>query len=178
VRTLLAAALLASLPALAQSRTWDFRVYLDEKPVGHHRFTLSEKGAERELTISARFDVKFLGFSVYRYAHDATEHWKGDCLVRLTAQTDDNGERSVVERAPQGCTMSFAYWNPLILKRAELLNAQTGEIETVSVAALGDGRYRITGPKHPIDLWYSSDGQWLALESPLASGRRLRYQLQ
>lgn len=178
MRTLLAVALLASLPAHAQSRTWDFRVFLDEKPVGHHRFTLRENGAEREMAISARFDVKFLGFSVYRYAHDATEQWKGDCLVQLNAQTDDNGERSTVERTPQGCAMSFAYWNPLILKRAELLNAQTGVLETVSVAPLGEGRYRISGTKHPIDLWYSPDGQWLALESPLASGRRLRYQLQ
>jgi hypothetical protein len=89
-----------------------------------------------------------------------------------------------------GCVMSYAYWNPLILRQSRLLNSQTGEIEPVSIAALGDNsiqvggatvaakHYRISAPKGPIDLWYSPAGEWLALESTLEGGRRLRYRLE
>ncbi len=36
----------------------------------------------------------------------------------------------------------------------------------------------ITGSKHPIDLWYGADRQWLALQSTVDGPRRLRYQLK
>lgn len=176
MRALLLALLCACLPA--QAKTWDFTVYLDDRPVGYHRFTLRQAGEERELTSTARFEVSFLGLPVYRYAHDATEQWKGDCLTRLSSRTNDNGERFEVDSRPEGCEMSFAYWNPAILKRSQLLNAQTGRLEDIDVAALGEGRYRISGTKHPIELRYRPGGEWIGLESLLANGRRLRYRLQ
>jgi hypothetical protein len=193
VRTLLAVMLIASPLAAAQERRWEFRATLDDKPLGYHRFVLrelsGERHGEREMVSSARFEVRFLGFVVYRYAHDAIERWKGDCLTSLKALTDDNGERSTVELAPRACAMTFAYWNPKILERAELWNAQTGKPEKVQVEALGaDGipvrgetliarRYRLSGARHPIELWYSAQGEWLALESRLDQGR-LRYRLE
>ena len=156
-----------------------FAVFLDGKPIGQHRFELHEAGAERRLTSAARYEVKVLGFSVYRYVHDATERWRGDCLAQLTARTDDDGELiQVGPLEPKDCVMSFAYWNPLILKQKELLNAQTGRVEQVAVTRLGEGRYRISGPKNPIELQYSAEGKWIALDSTVAGGRRLSYRLQ
>ena len=76
-----------SLPALnaslnatagAQSRVWDFQAFLDDKPIGHHRFTLSAQGDTRELKSETRFVVKLLFITAYRYTHDAVEHWRGD----------------------------------------------------------------------------------------------------
>ena len=49
---------------------------------------------------------------------------------------------------------------------------------TVRGAPVQAKRYRITGPKNPIDLWYSADNNWLALQSTLEGGRRLRYLLR
>lgn len=156
-----------------------FAVLLDGKQIGHHRFELHEDGAERRLTSSARYEVRVLGIRVYRYVHDATERWRGDCLAQITARTDDDGELiQVGPLEPKGCVMSFAYWNPLILKQKELLNAQTGRVEQVSVSALGEGRYRISGTKNPIELAYSPEGKWLALDSTVSGGRRLSYRLQ
>lgn len=201
-----AALLLASFHAPAQTGAWDFRVYLNDSPIGYHRFTLREQGAEREMKIEANFNVKVLFINAYSYVHEATERWRGNCLESLAARTDDNGERLAVDSARDGdrlavmtgkgrellgsCVMSFAYWNPEILRQSRLLNAQTGEYETVKIAALGEEsipvrgaqvmakHYRITGPKNPIDLWYSADQVWLALESTLESGRRLRYRIE
>jgi hypothetical protein len=199
------AGLLSSLPAVSQERVWQFRVFLNDTEVGHHRFALQERGAERELTSVARFNVTLLGISAYRYAHDATERWRGNCVTALSARTNDNGvelavsavqqgERLIVSdgrksEAIEGCAMTFAYWNPGLLAQSRLLNAQTGRYEAVRVTALGEERivvrgaevtatrYRILGSKHPIDLWYSARDEWLALESTLENGRRLRYRL-
>jgi hypothetical protein len=191
--------------AAEQPRVWNFQAFLDDKPIGHHHFTLTGDGASAELKSETRFEVKILFITAYRYVHDASEHWQGNCLSGLSARTDDNGESSAVDavlnsgrllvttaksrEALPGCMMSFAYWNPQMLRQSRLLNAQTGKFEAVNIALLPEElitvrgtsvtakRFRITGPKHPIDLWYSTSGEWLALESILEGGRRLRYSL-
>jgi hypothetical protein len=195
----------APVQAASEPRVWNFGAYLDDKPIGYHRFTLREEGDARELKSESRFEVKLLFVTAYRYVHDATEQWRGNCLEGMTARTDDNGERPAVDAKMQngqltvvkdggnsslpGCVMSFAYWNPQMLRQSRLLNAQTGEFEAVKISALGEDnivvrgatvsakRYRITGPKNPIDLWYSPGDEWLALESTVAGGRKLRYRL-
>ena len=200
------ALLLASLQATAQPRVWDFQVFLDDAPIGYHRFTLDEGRNGQDMNIEARFEVKVLLVTVYRYVHEASELWRGNCLARLAARTNDDGTRFVTEAAAdgkrltvttargnatlEGCVMSFAYWNPEILRQSQLLNIQTGEYQAVKIADMGDEnitirgtpvaakRYRITGPKNPIDVWYSTDSDWLALESTVEGGRRLRYRIQ
>jgi hypothetical protein len=200
----LASALFAATPLAADVRAWNFRVLLDDSEIGFHRFTLRQQAGERELTSEARFDVKLLFVSAYRYAHDATERWRDDCLVAVNARTDDNGDRHRVAAARAGerlvvetdkgrddlggCVMTFAYWNPQMLRQTRLLNAQTGEYLDVNIAARGREtiavrgapvearRYAVRGPGLAIDLWYSADGyDWLALESVTDGGRRLRY---
>ncbi len=205
-RRLLAAALAALAGgAAAEVRTWDFRVTLDDREIGRHRFTLAAReSGERELRSEARFDVRVLFVDAYRYRHEAAERWQGECLRGLESRTDTNGTlesvraqteagRLVVEagarrEAHEGCVMSFAYWNPRVLGATRLLNSQTGELLPVRVTRIGEEpieaggrtvtaqRHRIEGPKLSIDLWYAGD-QWLALESPAAGGRRLRYRL-
>jgi hypothetical protein len=76
-RSLLAACLLAAA-SLAQardgSRVFDFDVQLDGKPVGTHRFEVTRHADGTESVRSvARFDVKILGLTVYRYRHEARE---------------------------------------------------------------------------------------------------------
>ena len=118
----------APAEAAARENLWNFTVYLDDQPVGFHRFTLTESEAGRSLRSEARFDVKFLMIKAYSYAHEAIETWRGDCLAELRARTDDNGEASRVEGQARdgrfrlrrggeetdlsGCVMSFAYWPP------------------------------------------------------------------
>jgi hypothetical protein len=197
---------LCSVTTFANPRKWEFQVFLDDAAIGHHHFVVNDKGAERELTTDARFDVKVLFINAYRYVHDASERWRGNCLASLNARTDDNGKPSAVQADQQGervnvvsprgrealdgCVMSFAYWNPEILRQTRLLNSQTGQYEAVTVAAMGEEkitvrgvpvqtkRYRITGPRNPIDLWYGVDNNWLALQSTLEGGRLLRYRLK
>lgn len=189
MRWLLVVALVAGA-APAWGKTWSFRVLLDEREIGTHRFTLTERGTEHELVSEAAFRVTFLGFNAYRYRHNATERWREGCLQSLVSRTDDNGETHAVDwSAPGGCVMSFAYWNPVILGARHLLNGQTGELEPVKVTPLGKDRidvggspvpaqrYRISGRKLVIDLWYSEGREWIALETTAGGKRRLRYRL-
>src|SRR5690606_6759466 len=89
-----------------------------------------------------------------------------------------------------GCVFSFAYWDQAMVERTQLLNAQDGEYVTVSIqGGVSDSitvgervvpaqRYELRSEKLSIDLWYSSSGRWLALESRTPRGQRLRYRLQ
>lgn len=191
--------------AAASERSWNFRVTLDDRDIGQHRFTLSTReSGERELRSEARFDVRVLFIDAFRYRHEARERWQGDCLRALEARTDTNGTVEAVQakteagrlavetgsrrETHEGCVMSFAYWNPRMLEARRLLNSQTGELLPVRVTRMGEEpieaggrtvtsqRYRVEAPKLSIDLWYAGE-QWLALESPAAGGRRLRYRL-
>ncbi len=185
----------ATPPALAAGPTgeWNFRALLDGEPIGEHRFSVSGEGDERRVSSRAEFAVKFIGITAYRYRHQATERWRGNCLTALDSTTDDDGKPETVRADPsdalKGCVMSFAYWNPAIQTQTRLLNAQTGRLETVQVRRIGNGsvevrgkpveatEFRITGAAQPIAVWYTPRGEWVGLDSIVAGGRKLSYRL-
>jgi hypothetical protein len=186
----------AAQSAMASGPTgeWAFRALLDGEPIGEHRFSVSGEGDERRVLSRADFAVKFLGITAYRYRHQATERWRGNCLTALDSTTDDDGKPESVRvdqsDALKGCVMSFAYWNPAIQTQTRLLNAQTGRLENVQVRRVGTGsvevrgkpveanEFRITGPAQPIVVWYTPRGEWVGLDSIVAGGRKLTYRLQ
>lgn len=191
----------------APRREWNFTVYLDDKHIGAHRFAVEPlPDGGTELVTEATFDVRILFVNAYRYRHRNTERWRGDCLAAIEAHTDDNGDETRVAGAmaddafvvttPAGeqrlpaCVMTFAYWNPDVLGQAHLLNSQTGEFLPVTVESLGQEpvavrgrdvparRYAIDAGSFRIDLWYSAQDEWLALETTTEGGRRLRYRIE
>ncbi len=194
----------SSPAAPAAGGEWNFRVLLDGKEVGWHRYVVRGDGAATEVESRAQFDVRFLLLNAYSYRHTARERWRGACLDELESRTETNGrveevaavayDDAVVVAGPSGdarlpgCVMSFAYWDPRILRATRLLNSQTGELLPVSVAERGTERvnvagrnvaatrHRLSAPNLQIDLWYA-DGRWVALEAPTPGGRTLRYEL-
>ncbi|MEO7850738.1 MAG: DUF6134 family protein [Rubrivivax sp.] len=161
---------LAADSAPAQ-RDWRFTAFLDGKPIGSHHFALEGgEGGARTLTSDARFDVKLLGLTVYRYGHHVSERWQGNCLAALTARTDDDGQvtdvraqvsdaglvvrtsltgkaaQTLPEPAPvAGCVMSFAYWNPALRSQRRLLDPASGKLETVQIAPLPEKAIEVRG---------------------------------
>lgn len=187
-------------------RQWRFKVFIDEKAIGHHRVTVQEKTNGTFVTIDADFDVKFLFFSAYRYVHNNVETWREECLESITSKTDDNGDTFFVKgtrdnnllsltthagnKTYSGCIKTFAYWDPMITKSQALLNAQTGELVQVDIEEIGQEivmvrqkptlsrQYRIQARDFTIDLWYaSSNDEWIALQSTTADGTQLRYEI-
>lgn len=187
-------------------REWNFKVFLDNKPIGYHSFQITREGQRDQLNTRADFDVTFLKIPVFTYRHENTEHWHNQCLESITSTTDQNGEMFSVQGAAsdQGfrlttnegdttlpsCISTFAYWDKAFLKRDRLLNTQTGEYLEVEVENLGmqtipvrdatitANRYKLLAEEIDIDIWYSGDDQWLALQSTTSNGRVLRYVIQ
>jgi len=198
---------LGSFSATTPLDVWNFKVYLDDKPVGFHRFTLSGQTDQRQIHSEARFDVKLLMITAYTYTHEAKESWRGDCLAELDAKTDDNGELTEVKGDREGdkfrmrinkdqaelphCIMTFAYWHPDMIAQQRLLNPQTGEYLPIRVELKGEEsikakdiarsakHYLLDAGKFQIELWYATDDhRWLALDSKLEGGQRLRYRIE
>jgi len=197
----------AAAPADATfERQLRFAVTLDGRPVGWHEFRLGGTPEARSVDGHARFDVTVLGLPVYRYEHRDRELWRDGCLQKIDASTDDDGRRQEVHGrrvdaefnldGPAGhsalaeCVSSYAYWDPDLVTRRRLLNAQTGTLDPVDVVDLGtvdwirSGRrersrhYAITGSSFRIDLWYSTTGDWLGLETRTPTQHILRYELR
>ena len=188
----------------APAKAWEFDVALDGKPIGSHTFELQEDGSKQVLTTEARFDVKFLFVTAFRYRHENTEIWNNGCLSSIDASTNSNGDLLAVQgnagdgkfdvTSDQGtsslpaCVQTFAYWNPDILNARRLLNSQTGEYEDVEAVYEGPDRidvagskvdafrYRLSARAGDIVLWYSTDETtWLGLQAPAKGGRTITY---
>lgn len=190
-------------PAIADK--WNFNVFLDGKKVGTHLFEVVDANDQRHVQSTANFEVKILFFSAYKYEHTNTERWADNCLLTFDANTKVNGKPTAVSGATgedgflvekfggqellPDCVMSFAYWNPAFLLEKRLLNPQTGEFLDVEVELMGTEdlevrgeqvaaeRYKITAQGIDLLVWYSSNNEWLGLESIAEKGRIIRYEL-
>jgi hypothetical protein len=200
----LGAVLLAAGAASADvPREWRFDVFLDDRAIGEQSFRVTEEDGRTRVAIEADLEVKILFYTAYAYRHRNVEVWDGDCLHSIDSTTDDNGKPFRVRGLREGeafvvntasaresvleCVRAFAYWDRERLRGSRLLNSQTGEIEEVRIRSNGSETLRfrgqdvaaeriaLEGPGLKIDLWYSTDGDWLALESDSKGGRRLRY---
>jgi hypothetical protein len=150
-------------------------------------------------------EVKILFIPFYSYQHANTELWDQDCLQSINAVTNDNGESYLVsgkrqseglklktestEAVLNGCVRSFAYWDHQLLRAERLLNSQTGEYLPVKIQDLGNEvitlgnltliakRIQLSTNQDVINLWYSGQDRWIALESKTRSGKIIRYEL-
>lgn len=189
---------------LVPGNAWRFKVYLEDKEIGFQNFFVAEHAGVRQLRSVANFEYKMLFLNLFHYQHETSEIWTGDCLQSINARTDANGkpfrvdgrleqgefrlERTGGEASLPACVMSFAFWNPKVLEQDRLLNAQDGELLEVDISkpvfeeleVLGESRpsyrYRLAAGALNLDLWYSIDNEWLALESEVKGGRTLRYE--
>ncbi|MGB5517575.1 MAG: DUF6134 family protein [Gammaproteobacteria bacterium] len=185
------------------ARSWRFTVWLDETPIGYHQVKINTENNRKTVHTQADFDVRFLFVPVYSYQHETRENWENDCLVNITSTTDDNGDDYFINSmqkdqqlavetregttALDGCVRTFAYWDIEMLKSERLLNTQNGEYLPVSITDMGTGfltveekqiearQFRLVSQEMTIDLWYTNDMRWLALESVTESGAVLRY---
>ena len=159
-------------PAAANGPEQDllFRVMLDDREVGYHRFRVFQQDGREIVEIDAEFKVTFLAIPVYRYDHRNREVWRDGCLESMVSATDDDGDKFEVEgrqqengfaietlegeqRIEADCVMSFAYWNPEFLRQDMLLNAQNGEYLAMTVEAGGGETLKLPGREVATDRY-------------------------
>lgn len=201
---ILLSALLTATGALA--REWHFDVSVDGFPIGTHDITLEDKGNLRSARGDMRFRVSLLGFEAGSYEQHEEETWQADCLTRIVTRTVEKGAVTTVAGRLEGgsfvidgagtkqrlpsCVMSFAYWNPQVLKQPKLVNVQTGAWTPINVRDLGKEAYSVRGAsvdathyridtaRNKIDVWYSPEGEWIGLRSTSHEGHVLNYRLK
>jgi hypothetical protein len=196
---------LATLTDHPDAQEWNFQVFLNDDPIGFHNFRLNPQENGYELQTEAEFKVKLLFVTVYQYQHENVETWRNGCLERIEARTNDNGDKlKVIGQRDAGgfdlaatggsdsldadCVRTFAYWDLAALRDTRLLNSQTGAYQPVEVDLVGResievsgqqvaaDRYSLEAEGLDLDLWYSPEGEWLALTSTVEKGRQLRYE--
>ncbi len=185
---------------------WQFRVWLDDRAIGHHHFVARSTGDQVDIQIDAQFEVSWWILTAYQYEHANVETWRDGCLHALESRTNDDGDQHRVEGRLDGdafvlsandettthdheCARSFAYWNPDALQSGPMLNAQTGEWIDVSVSAPAMDSVTINGkpvdavrreldwPEGDITVWHrADDSRWIGLEAAAPGGRTLRYE--
>ena len=197
--------LLLLLPLGAHAQQYLFGVYLDDKRIGTHRFSV-ERDATSDavrVTSQAEFSVKVLRIPVFRYQHSAVKNWRAGCLESIDTETDVNGTRTSLtgrrnaagfevdvsssdgehRRALPACIASYAYWDADTLRQhRELLNGQTGAYQLVEQVLVPESRrslLELKGSDFQIDVSYENgDGRWVALETTTQDGRALHYRLE
>lgn len=197
--------LASSVLSAESKRVWNFEVSLDGKPIGYHRFEVTQDGEFEEVRSDAKFDVKVLFVNAFKYRHTNREIWNDNCLRGFAADTKVNRKQLTVQGNREDgkfyvddgsgpvklgdCVMSFAYWNSEFLQQPRLLNPQSGEYLDVEVTPLSRdtievrgesiaaNAYRISAKQMDLTVWYSDNNDWLALESVAKGGRILRYDL-
>ena len=192
------------LPFVAHAQLYSFGVYLDDKRIGSHRFSVQrDTGDTLRVTSQAEFDVKVLLVPVFRYRHAAVEIWRNGCLESIDTETHANGEHTSLtgkryasafevdvsssagahRKVLPACIASYAYWDADTLRQhRELLNGQTGAYQPVDQVLLSEPErtlLELKGGAFEIDVIYANgDGQWVALHTTTQDGRALEYRLE
>lgn len=80
-----------------------FTVLREGREVGTHTVAFRQDGDLLRVRSEVRIAVRLAGFTVFRYAHDTEEAWRGDRLVALDSRLDNNGRPGMCEaRAEAG----------------------------------------------------------------------------
>lgn len=192
---------LAALP-VPPGGTLSFRVLRKGSSIGTHALTFSPTTGGLVVKIAVDLVVKLGPVPLYRYTHRATETWRGDVVVSIDAETDDNGKRLRVsgERKGEGLaiqsTTSGSYqapanalpathWNRRMLD-GPFINTQTGELTRATVTPRGQERietasgpvtarrYALSGPVS-LETWYDDGPAWVGLRFTADDGTPITY---
>ena len=176
---------------IPEQQILEFEILRDGQPFGSHKLSFSEQQNLTRVLIDIEMRYTLGPFTVFRYEHSNEELWKGDRLVSLTSQTNDDGDQYAVNatwgdvlkvdangerfEAPSDI-YTTSYWNPVMLRQDQLLNTQKGEIEDVEVRFVGQeefvteqdvlkaDHYKVNASL-PLDVWYdSATKQWVGLK--------------
>ena len=187
------------------SWTWRFNAAINDKKVGYHEYRVTKVASGYRAESEASFRYKVFGVTVFKYQHQALEHYDEDfCLTGIATETQAAGRDWSIAGAltPQGfavteypgedlpkqteqqCVAAFAYWAPNLRERSELLNGQTGDAVNVNfsitashIATRNPQFVEMRGEQIAIVLEYGEDGTWRGLRSNLREGRTLQYTL-
>ena len=70
-----------------------FNVYRNDSKIGYHKLNFKREEDRIIASIEIKFEVNFLGFTLYDYFHKNKEVWIADSLFKLKTNTNNNGDQ-------------------------------------------------------------------------------------
>jgi hypothetical protein len=177
------------LSSFLSAKEFNFKVLLNDKDIGHHRFTTVE---DQTINSDAAFDVKLWIIPAYKYRHKATETNLNGCLTTLQSETQDGADNfalKTIEATPNfkilvnqkeithaSCMQTFRYWDINFTQQKTAINPQDGKLFTLNfthdgtepINSLGKSiranKYTLKAlgdqdEKFHIELWYHPETQ-------------------
>jgi len=157
----------ASFDAQAASKTLEYTVLRDGKPIGTHAYTIDTNGADTQVQVSTDIQVKVLFITAYKFKHNSQEVWSNGRLVSLKSTTDDDGtDKALTAKAEDGkitldsmvkgqdrrqfaaaAAIPASLWNPAIVTQTAIVNTLDGKLMKVKVANVGSEQVDAGGAK-------------------------------
>ena len=147
--------------AQASTETTRFAITRNGEQIGMHLIEVNRSGQETSVAVVTDLTVKVLFVTAYHLQLTASERWVNGRLVALNSRSDNNGTRHFVSVAAKGSSlevkvdgkatlidpniMPASFWNPELLGRPIMLDAQDGQIMPVSVRDGGEEDLTING---------------------------------
>ena len=186
-----------TMPAAARDLDAKFLIERKGKVIGYHAVEITPTGAGARVDTRIEMRVGLGPITLFRYDHQATEIWRGEDLISLVSETDNNGDQTYVDAkrygdrlmirgsgyegpAPAGA-MPSSYWDKDLVRADAMINTQTGEILEIETSLVGETvapndrraeQYRLVGTL-ALNLWY--DGERWVGSNFTVDGEELTY---
>ena len=174
------------LAAFPQPGKLTYAVIRDGDKIGSQIVEFQRNGDQLLVLTSVKIEVTLLGITIYRFVHRSEEEWKGGELARLTSNTDDDGDKRVVDLrlvdgklkgAYNGQAKEFpvgmipaTFWHPDSMKQTKLLDQVKARPRQITVKDLGSETITAQGKKIEArhfsvsgqikrEIWYGPDGR-------------------
>lgn len=198
----LAASAAGADPFAAYGDRHAFDIRRDGATIGREEIAfVPEPGGVR---VAVRLDiaVKLLFVTVYRHAYRSESVWRDGGLVRFHAETDDDGDVSVVDAAAEGDRVRVdgpagratadapvfpaEHWHPGVLTARRIFDTGSGRIKAIAPVDLGTGmvatvdgaiqarHYRYGGEVRD-EVWFDARNRWVALRLTARDGSVIEY---
>jgi hypothetical protein len=173
--------------------------------VGRHVIDISRNGDSTSVRISTNVVVKVAFIPVYRFEHQGMETWRGNQLVALKSQTNDDGTSHHLAVTAEGdhlrvdgdggeamaaaTILPASLWNSGIIYQTTLLNTLDGTQMRVAVADRGEEIVEAHGAQVPAhhfsisgglnrDVWFDRSKTLVRVQFAAKDGSTVTYVLR
>jgi hypothetical protein len=197
----LCAGMAPELPVPAGDRL-TFRIIRKGSDIGRHVIEFSPDGDALTVNIAVDIAVGIGPIVLFRYTHRATEHWRGQALVSMNTETNEDGTRThlTLQRVGSGLVVQSSkfptyvapgnalpgsHWNEKMLD-GPIINTEHGKLlrpqvtalkeEAVPVASGGtiEARHFAVRGDANLDTWYDDTPTWVGLRFVAHEGSEIR----
>ena len=190
--------------AQGSTETRRFAITRNGVQIGTHVIEVNRSGQETSVAIATNLTVKVLFVTAYRLHLTASERWLNGRLVALNSTSDNNGTRHFVSAVAKGSSlevtvdgkatlidpniMPASFWNPELLGRPIMLDAQDGQIMPVSVRDGGEedltvnarivkAHHYTINSRYSQDVWYDDQAGLVQAKLVASDGSVIMYRL-